>query len=89
VLAVHLARQVSGGSRSEGTAIARACAPGGWFRQPHLVRLAPEGWKRDHQRQPSVHVGPPDQSPVELSVSAKQSRAAWARLIKKVYDADL
>jgi hypothetical protein len=63
-------------------------ARGTWFRQPHLVRLAPEGWKRDHQRQPSVHVGPPEQSPVELSVSAKQSRAAWARLIKKVYDAD-
>jgi hypothetical protein len=24
-----------------------------------------------------------------MSVSAKQSRAAWARLIKKVYDTDL
>jgi hypothetical protein len=24
----------------------------------------------------------------ELSVSARQSRAAWVRLIKKVYDAD-
>ena len=63
-------------------------ARGTWFRQPHLIRLAPEGWKRDHQRQPSVHVGPPEQSPVELSVSAKQSRAAWARLIKKVYYTD-
>jgi hypothetical protein len=63
-------------------------ARGTWLRQPHLVCLAPEGWKRDHQRQPSVHVGPPEQSPGELSVSAKQSRAAWARLIKKVYDAD-
>ena len=58
-------------------------------RQPHLVGLAPEGWKRDHQPQPSVHVGPPEEPPPELSVSAKQSRAAWARLIKKLYHADL
>jgi len=26
--------------------------------------------------------------PPRLSVSARQSRAAWARLIKKVYDTD-
>ena len=30
----------------------------------------------------------PEEAGPELSVSAKQSRAAWARLIKKVYDAD-
>ena len=63
-------------------------ARGTWSRQPHLVRLAPEGWKRDHRPQPSVHVGAPEQPPPELSVSAKQSRIAWARLIRKVYDAD-
>ncbi len=34
--AVHLARQVSGGSHTEGTARARACAPGGWFCQLQL-----------------------------------------------------
>ena len=32
--------------------------------------------------------GPPDEPQPELSVSARQSRAAWARLIKKVYEAD-
>ncbi len=59
-----------------------------WCRCPHFLRLAPEGWKRDHPPQPSLRIGPPDQPQPELSVSVKQSRAAWARLIKKVYEAD-
>ncbi len=63
-------------------------ARGTWSRQPHLVRLAPEGWKRDHLPQPSLRIGPPEESKPELPVSAKQSRAAWARLIKKIYEAD-
>ena len=87
-LAAPLARQVAGGSRSEGTARACACAPRGWSRSPHLVRLAPEGWKRDYPPQPSVRIGPPEEPQPEFSVSATQSRAAWARLIKKVYEAD-
>jgi hypothetical protein len=64
-------------------------ARGTWSRQPHLVRLAPEGWKRDHPPEPSVQIGLPDEQQSDCSVSAKQSRAAWARLIKKVYEADL
>jgi len=63
-------------------------ARGTWSRQPHLVRLAPEGWKRDHPPQPSLRIGPPEEPKPQLSVSAKQSRAAWARLIKKIYEAD-
>lgn len=63
-------------------------ARGTWARSPQLLRLAPEGWKRDHPAQPSLRIGPPEEPQPELSVSAKQSRAAWARLIKKVYDAD-
>jgi hypothetical protein len=66
-------------------------ARGTWSRQPHLVRLAPEGWKHNHPPQPSLRIGPPEEPKPELSVSAKQSRAAfhgtpwsWARLIKKV-----
>ena len=58
-------------------------ARGTWARSPHLLRLAPEGWKRDHPLQPSLRIGPPEEPQPELSVSAKQSRAAWARLIKK------
>jgi hypothetical protein len=63
-------------------------ARGTWARQPHLVRLAPEGWKRDHPPHPSLRIGAPEEPQPELSVSAKHSRAAWARLIKKVYEAD-
>ena len=55
---------------------------------PHLVRLAPEGWKRDHPPERSLRIGPPEEPKPELSVSAKQSRVAWARLIKKVHEAD-
>jgi hypothetical protein len=61
---------------------------GTWSRSPHLLRLAPEDWKRDHPPQPSVRIGLPDEPQPELSVSARHSRAAWARLIKKVYEAD-
>ncbi len=57
-------------------------------RCPHLLRLAPEGWKRDHQPQPSARIAPPDEPQPELSVSARHSRAAWACLIKKLYEAD-
>lgn len=63
-------------------------ARGTWSRQPHPVRLAPEGWKRDRQPQLSLRIGAPEEPTPELSASAKQSRAAWARLIKKVHDAD-
>ena len=50
-----------------------------WSRQPRLVRLAPEGWKRDHPPDHPLRVGPPDEPKPELSVSAKHSRAAWPR----------
>ncbi len=66
----------------------RACTPRGWSRTPHLVRLAPEGWKRAHPPQPALRIGLPDQQQFDCPVSAKQSCAAWARLIKKVYEAD-
>jgi hypothetical protein len=65
-------------SRSRGT----------WLRKPHLVRLAPEGWKQDHTAQSAVRIGSLDEQYAETSVSARQSRAAWARLIAKVYEAD-
>jgi hypothetical protein len=80
----------------------RDSAPGGWSRQPHLVRLDPEGWKREHPPQPPVQIGLPDEPQPELFVPAKQSRTAprpaavpqeaargWARLIEKAYGADL
>jgi hypothetical protein len=53
-------------------------------RKPYLVRLAPEGWKEQHdppsQPQPGV---PLQQEPQQLTVSAKETRSAWARPIAK------
>ena len=62
-------------SRSRGT----------WPRKPHLVRLAPQGWKQDHAPQPSLHIDVVDPQYPQASVSSSESRTAWARLIAKVY----
>jgi len=63
-------------------------ARGTWLRKPHLVRLAPEGWKQDNAAQTTVRIGPVDEQYAETSVSARESRTAWARLIAKVYEAN-
>jgi hypothetical protein len=65
-------------SRSRGTGL----------RKPHLVRLAPEEWRQDHAAQPAVRIGFVDPQYAEVSVSSRESRGAWARLIAKVYEAD-
>ena len=65
-------------SRSRGT----------WLRKPYLVRLAPEGWRQDRVAQEAVRIGLADLQCAEASVCSKESRAAWARLIAKVYEAD-
>ena len=65
-------------SRSRGT----------WQRKPHLLRLAPEGWKKDQQPQPALCLGPAQQNIPDQSVSARESPAAWARLLAKVYEVD-
>jgi hypothetical protein len=65
-------------SRSRGT----------WSRKPHLLRLAPDGWKKDHQSRPALHLGPAPQDTPDLSVSATESRSAWARLLAKIYEVD-
>ena len=66
-------------SRSRGT----------WHRKPHLLRLAPEGWQKDHLPQPAVRFGPALQDTPDQAVSAKESRSAWARLLAKVNEVDL
>ena len=35
-----------------------------------------------------MRLGPPDEHHGDCSVAARQSRSAWARLIKKVYEVD-
>jgi len=61
-------------SRSRGT----------WLRKPHLVRLAPEGWRQDHSAQCAFPIGPVDEGYTETSLTSRHSRAPWARLIAKV-----
>jgi hypothetical protein len=59
-----------------------------WSEKPHLVRLAPEGWKEQHGLQSKPQPAQPDhQEPVQ-SVSAQEARSAWARLIAKVFEVD-
>ena len=65
-------------SRSRGT----------WLRKPYLVRLAPEGWRQDHTAQDALRIGSMEEPYAETSVSSRESRSAWARLIAKVYEAD-
>ena len=60
-------------------------AGGTWSRMPSLLRLAAEGWQRDHAPRPAAHIG---QQHDDGCVSAQQSRGAWARLIKKLYEVD-
>jgi len=38
-------------------------ARGTWSRSPHFLRLAPEGWKRDHPPQPSHRLLAPTATP--------------------------
>jgi hypothetical protein len=59
-----------------------------WSDRPYLVRLAPAGWREQHGSQSEPQPGlPPEQEP-HLSVSARETRSAWARLIAKVYEVD-
>ena len=65
-------------SRSRGT----------WSRKPHLLRLAPEGGKEQDQQEATRRLAEAHQDSQDQSVSAKESRAAWARLLAKVYEVD-
>ena len=69
-------------------AIYSPSARGTWSRTPHLARLAPEGWQKDHQGQPALHLGTLSQNTMDQSVSTKEARSAWARLLAKIYEVD-
>ncbi len=57
-----------------------------WPDKPHVMRLAPAGWKKQ-QQQADQDVQPYDVEEAD-SVSDKQSRSTWARLIAQVYEVD-
>ena len=54
--------------------------------QTHVRRLAPAGWKKE-RLQTSQEVQPYDVEEAD-SVSDKESRSTWARLIAQVYEVD-
>ena len=58
---------------------------GTWPDKPHVVRLAPPGWKK--QQQADQEVQPYDVEEAD-SVSDRESRSTWARLIAQVYEVD-
>ena len=57
---------------------------GQWPEKPHVLRLAPPGWKKE-QLQASQDVQSYD-AEAAYSVSDKESRSTWARLIAQVYE---
>jgi hypothetical protein len=59
---------------------------GKWPDKPHMVRLAPPGWKKE-RLQASQDLQPYD-AEAAYSVSDKESRSTWARLIAQVYEVD-
>ena len=52
---------------------------GKWPETPHVVRLAPAGWKTEHLQAPESAQPHNEQS--AYPVSDKESRSMWARLI--------
>ncbi len=59
---------------------------GKWMKMPHVVRHAPPGWKKEHL-EPSEPEQPYSEESA-FSVSDKESRCTWARLIARVYEVD-
>ena len=59
---------------------------GKWPDKPHVVRLAPAGWKKQ-QQQADQDLQPYDVEETD-SVSDKESRSTWARLVAQVYEVD-
>ena len=53
---------------------------------PHVVRLAPAGWKAEQVQAPEPVAPYVEQSP--SSVSDREARSTWARLIVQVYEVD-
>ncbi|GAH54145.1 unnamed protein product, partial [marine sediment metagenome] len=60
---------------------------GKWVDKPYVVRLAPTAWKEKLSCSAETEKIQSEQE-ADLSVSSTESRASWARLIKKVYEVD-
>jgi len=57
-----------------------------WDRSPHVMRLAPEGWKQKRNETSTSEIS--NTEIPENVIDEKKKRSTWARLIKKVYGTD-
>ena len=53
---------------------------------PHVMRLAPAGWKAEHLK--ASQAVQPYYGEEAYSVSDKESSSTWAKLIAQVYEVD-
>ncbi len=60
---------------------------GKWLCKPFVVRLAPEGWKKEHLDPPDTEQTLTEEY-LDCSASSKESIASWVRLIARVYEVD-
>jgi len=60
---------------------------GKWVDKPYVVRLAPTGWKDKLITFTETENLPGDQE-ADIDVASADSRASWARLIRKIYEID-
>jgi len=60
---------------------------GKWTCKPYVVRLAPTGWKDKLSSCNKTENLPGDQE-TDVDVASADSRASWARLIRKIYEVD-
>jgi hypothetical protein len=58
---------------------------GKWIEKPYVVRLAPDGWSQKHLDSSDSPETQEQYNP-DFSVCSSESKAAWARLIAKVYE---
>ena len=57
---------------------------GKWVDKPYVIRLAPDGWKDKHGASAQTE-NLPDDHEADIEVASAESRASWARLIRKIY----
>jgi hypothetical protein len=60
---------------------------GKWVAKPYVIRLAPTGWKDKHKTSAQTENLSGDQK-AGIDVASAESRASWARLIRKIYEVD-
>ncbi len=56
-----------------------------WKSMPEVIACAPEGWKKEHLDDVDIKAESEREDP-HISISEKEKRSAWARLLSKIYE---